>query len=178
MYSELKFAYDANKKYHVSGEFFFKELELKMQFYHKYGKKRMYLLYWLNKYFTWFGQRPLITGIYIIICFLFFTVYNLMNGLIVRRGDVENIINGYTLSLDKDGFKNLISSEFWENFGYASIYSLNRVLPFNFTRFYEQRVESIISSPGHFLLSIFYTFLCTLFIYYTLIGLRRHFKRF
>ncbi len=178
MYSDLKFAYDTSKKYHVSGEFFFKELELKKQYYLKQGNKRMYLLYLLNKYFTWCGQRPLITGVYIIVCFLLFTIYNLMNGLIVRRGSVENIIDRYVVSFDKEGIHNLISLDFWENFGYASIYSLNRVLPFNFTRFYEQKVESIISSPWHFLLSIFYTFLCTLFIYYTLIGLRRHFKRF
>ncbi|MBI9065034.1 MAG: hypothetical protein JEZ14_23815 [Marinilabiliaceae bacterium] len=178
MYSDLKFAYDANKKYHVSGEFFFKELELKKKFYLKYGNKRMYLLYWVNKYFTWFGQRPLITGLYVLFCFLMFTIYNLMNGLIVKRGSIENIIDGYVFSFDKEGISNLLNFEFWENFGYASIYSLNRVLPFNFTRFYEQKVESIISSPWHFILSIFYTFFCTLFIYYTLIGLRRHFKRF
>lgn len=174
LYNQFKNAFDSAKKYNFSGDFYFNELDTKREYYRSTNRP-LYLLYTLYKYLTWYGQRPHYCGFALIALIGAFTTYNLFNGLKVIYQGKTRIVN-YDIDLSK--FSIFFKTQFWNDLGNSLIYGLNRIVPFNYTKFSEQLFFAENPTFLNYIVNILYTLIALIYLYSLVIGLRRHFKRF
>jgi uncharacterized protein YjbI with pentapeptide repeats len=174
LYNQFKNAFDKLKRYDLSGEFYYNELNLRMEQYREKNKVR-WLLFFLFKRVSWFGQRPGSCVVWLVGAVLAFSVYSLLSGVAVNPEVGGHVIK---YKVDLQNISVLLESSFWSDFSTAFRYSLEKVFPFKLVTFTDQKIFSVQTGLGTFCVTAIYTILANLWVYFAVIGMRRHFKRF
>lgn len=168
LYRQMKTALDSTKDFEQAGWFYFNELEMKRKkleediennnsWFTGNIKKifSKYILYFLYKVFTGYGQKPMwSTGWFAFFLLLVFTPLNYLIG-------VKPVVNDCELN-----------PTIWDSF----VFSLYRILPTNYIPF--ARDFSVPNNIWGLIIPFFNTLILIILIIFIGIGLKRHFRRF
>ena len=161
LYRRFKTALDKTKDYTDAGLFYYNELEMKRKYFREkknYGRWGLYSLY---KFFMGYGAKPLLSFIWLILSAFIFSGINLINGIKDCTGRI--ISYEWALSLPN-----------WTDWLISFQYTISRFLP----KTYLPHNWAEIETTGSGLIPFFNSVVLILFLVFTGIGLKRHFRRF
>lgn len=185
-YREMKASLDYTKDYQRASWFYFNEFEMKRlalidrideskSISEKIFLRLRYCLYSIYKATAGYGEKPLWSFWWFTVSVIIFSIWNLLSGL---RLNIENSITelNYKISFSLHGFLTLFTKQFWNDFAYAALFTLYRVIPISYLPFQRSKLEPI--GLDGLALSFLNSFILIILVIFIGIGLKRHFRRF
>ncbi len=183
LYRHLKASADRAKDYGMAGWFYFNEIEMKrldiiQKIYStKKGFKKAWGLirpgrlwfYYLYKVFAGYGEKPFWSLSWLGVFTLVFACIHLFNGI--------DVPGGRKINYDWGGkFPGLI--QYCSDLSYAILFTLYQIMPTAYLPFKKQEFKFADINVADLSLSFFNIFILSILIIFTIMGFKRHFRRF